>query len=143
MKVLWLCNIILPAAAKQMGVEASSKEGWLSGLADVVLANQKKNGIDLSVAFPMGNICVEEKHCENTPQGEWPQGRSIHWKEDGRSTICLLYTSDAADDKPSVDLGGRRIIKKIFFKQKTAYEIPLRLVGSEMCIRDRDRPAEI
>ncbi|VDG23855.1 hypothetical protein (plasmid) [Lactobacillus amylovorus GRL1118] [Lactiplantibacillus mudanjiangensis] len=23
-----------------------------------------------------------------------------------------------------------------FFKQKTAYEIPLRLVGSEMCIRD-------
>lgn len=56
MRVLWLCNIILPAAAKQMGVEASSKEGWLSGLADVVLANQKKNGIELSVAFPMGNI---------------------------------------------------------------------------------------
>ena len=26
-----------------------------------------------------------------------------------------------------------------FFKQKTAYEIPLRLVGSEMCIRDRGR----
>ena len=25
---------------------------------------------------------------------------------------CLLYTSDAADDRSSVDLGGRRIIKK-------------------------------
>ncbi|GAB5833455.1 hypothetical protein JMUB7528_28650 [Staphylococcus aureus] len=25
---------------------------------------------------------------------------------------CLLYTSDAADDTPCVDLGGRRIIKK-------------------------------
>ena len=50
---------------------------------------------------------------------------------------CLLYTSDAADDRISVDLGGRRIIKKIFFKQKTAYEIRLSLVGSEMCIRDR------
>ena len=25
---------------------------------------------------------------------------------------CLLYTSDAADDLPCVDLGGRRIIKK-------------------------------
>ena len=24
---------------------------------------------------------------------------------------CLLYTSDAADDTPCVDLGGRRIIK--------------------------------
>ena len=27
---------------------------------------------------------------------------------------CLLYTSDAADDSLRVDLGGRRIIKKIF-----------------------------
>ena len=38
--------------------------------------------------------------------------------------LCLLYTSDAADDMQCVDLGGRRIIKKIFFfKQKTAYEM--------------------
>ena len=29
---------------------------------------------------------------------------------------CLLYTSDAADERSSVDLGGRRIIKK---KHKT------------------------
>ena len=27
-------------------------------------------------------------------------------------TGCLLYTSDAADERSSVDLGGRRIIKK-------------------------------
>src|SRR5665648_1262578 len=29
---------------------------------------------------------------------------------------CLLYTSDAADEEDSVDLGGRRIIKKKKFK---------------------------
>ena len=29
-----------------------------------------------------------------------------------RIWICLLYTSDAADERSSVDLGGRRIIKK-------------------------------
>ena len=28
------------------------------------------------------------------------------------SAYCLLYTSDAADERSSVDLGGRRIIKK-------------------------------
>ena len=28
------------------------------------------------------------------------------------SVPCLLYTSDAADERSSVDLGGRRIIKK-------------------------------
>ena len=30
---------------------------------------------------------------------------------------CLLYTSDAADERSSVDLGGRRIIKKKKNKQ--------------------------
>ncbi len=28
--------------------------------------------------------------------------------------VCLLYTSDAADDMQCVDLGGRRIIKKVY-----------------------------
>ena len=31
-------------------------------------------------------------------------------------------------------------IALFFFKQKTAYEIGVRLVGSEMCIRDSARP---
>ena len=31
---------------------------------------------------------------------------------DDDSAGCLLYTSDAADERSSVDLGGRRIIKK-------------------------------
>ena len=30
----------------------------------------------------------------------------------GSLGLCLLYTSDAADERSSVDLGGRRIIKK-------------------------------
>ena len=32
--------------------------------------------------------------------------------EIAQRTPCLLYTSDAADERSSVDLGGRRIIKK-------------------------------
>ena len=31
---------------------------------------------------------------------------------------CLLYTSDAADERSSVDLGGRRIIKNKTNKKK-------------------------
>ncbi|WP_460413895.1 hypothetical protein, partial [Staphylococcus aureus] len=34
-------------------------------------------------------------------------------REEYTRDICLLYTSDAADDTPCVDLGGRRIIKKM------------------------------
>ena len=33
--------------------------------------------------------------------------KTVQW-----SRPCLLYTSDAADEEDSVDLGGRRIIKK-------------------------------
>ena len=32
--------------------------------------------------------------------------------DEARAMDCLLYTSDAADERSSVDLGGRRIIKK-------------------------------
>src|SRR5665648_1206962 len=44
-------------------------------------------------------------------------GRSNTWRRatptsGARPRPCLLYTSDAADEEDSVDLGGRRIIKK-------------------------------
>ena len=32
--------------------------------------------------------------------------------DEAKQEFCLLYTSDAADERSSVDLGGRRIIKK-------------------------------
>ena len=37
-------------------------------------------------------------------------------------TVCLLYTSDAADARSSVALGGRRIIKK---KKTSMVAVPL------------------
>ena len=36
---------------------------------------------------------------------------------------CLLYTSDAADERSSVDLGGRRIIKKKKSTVTTGYTL--------------------
>ena len=35
-----------------------------------------------------------------------------HPFDKSKAGSCLLYTSDAADERSSVDLGGRRIIKK-------------------------------
>ena len=39
---------------------------------------------------------------------------NVHYDTNGVETYrtCLLYTSDAADERSSVDLGGSRIIKK-------------------------------
>lgn len=52
MKVLWLCNVMMPMIAEQLNTEASNKEGWLSGLASVILEKGHESGIELAVAFP-------------------------------------------------------------------------------------------
>ena len=39
-------------------------------------------------------------------------GKYLNYSKEHRLLACLLYTSDAADEEDSVDLGGRRIIKK-------------------------------
>lgn len=52
MRVLWLCNIMLPLVAEQLHMEASNKEGWLTGLSETVLKRQADNGVELAVAFP-------------------------------------------------------------------------------------------
>ena len=50
-------------------------------------------------------------------QLDWTQGN-----------VCLLYTSDAADDLLCVDLGGRRIIKKT--KKKTTHTTKHHIVNN-------------
>lgn len=52
MRVLWLCNIMLPFIAKSLGQKIVIKEGWLSGLASKLMANQEKNDITLAICFP-------------------------------------------------------------------------------------------
>ena len=54
MKVLWLCNIMLPIIAKELGQEASNKEGWLTGLSEQLLSHAGENGIELGICFPVG-----------------------------------------------------------------------------------------
>lgn len=61
MRVLWVCNIMLPVIAEHLHLEASNKEGWLSGLADVILRRQKENEIVLGVAFPMEGAVYREE----------------------------------------------------------------------------------
>lgn len=62
MKVLWLCNLMMPMIAEQLKLEASNKEGWLSGLASAILEKNGENGIELSVAFPAPGNLVSEGH---------------------------------------------------------------------------------
>ncbi|MCM1056213.1 MAG: glycosyltransferase family 4 protein [Firmicutes bacterium] len=62
MKVLWLCNVMMPMIAKKLNMEASNKEGWLSGMASVLLKKQNENSIELAVAFPAPDKMFPEGH---------------------------------------------------------------------------------
>ena len=53
MKVLWVCNIMIPAIAKRLNLPCSNREGWLSGLLDRVVMEQERNRIELGIAFPV------------------------------------------------------------------------------------------
>ena len=54
MRVLWLCNIMLPAYARHINAAYSNREGWLSGCYDrLKIENEKSsNKIELGVCFP-------------------------------------------------------------------------------------------
>ncbi|MBQ8591675.1 MAG: glycosyltransferase family 4 protein [Lachnospiraceae bacterium] len=52
MKILWVCNIMLPFVAEALGCPASNKEGWLTGIAKKIIENADA-GVKLAVCFPV------------------------------------------------------------------------------------------
>ena len=73
------------------------------GLGDVYKrqARRRRGGAE---GTRCGEVCGRAQHLR--------VDREPHRRGHGRAGPCLLYTSDAADERSSVDLGGRRIIKK-------------------------------
>lgn len=54
MKILWVINLMIPAIAEQYGIQASNREGWLSGVFDS-FATQETGDYELAVAFPVSD----------------------------------------------------------------------------------------
>ena len=71
--------------------------------------------VDLEKGHPYLILDIIKKACtkfrSNKSVGEALSIVTTQTEINLRNT-CLLYTSDAADERSSVDLGGRRIIKK-------------------------------
>ena len=59
-----------------------------------------------------GPSCSPISGWPGTASQQPPAAAHCRARSRGRESACLLYTSDAADERSSVDLGGRRIIKK-------------------------------
>ncbi len=58
-------------------------------------------------------LAMWQQEAASSPAGEEGARAQSGWDGEGTpQRLCLLYTSDAADEISRVDLGGRRIIKK-------------------------------
>lgn len=73
MKIIWLCNIILPVIAKELGRKGSVVGGWLSGIYDKIGADSK---LELGVCFPdLTADKVYQGTCGKTRYWGFPQTR--------------------------------------------------------------------
>ena len=81
---------------------------------------QAEDGIrDLVRSRGLGDLYKRQVLSYKPSTGQWLKtfdgtnaGLPASAEIDAFAYRCLLYTSDAADERSSVDLGGRRIIKK-------------------------------
>src|SRR5674536_260615 len=79
------------------------------GTDAVMLSNETAVG-----KFPVETVEMMGRVIEATERSKmyWTTMEARDAASASDTSDCLLYTSDAADEEDSVDLGGRRIIKK-------------------------------
>eukprot|EP00656_Telonema_subtile_P023234 TRINITY_DN24608_c0_g1_i1.p1 TRINITY_DN24608_c0_g1~~TRINITY_DN24608_c0_g1_i1.p1 ORF type:complete len:112 (-),score=15.38 TRINITY_DN24608_c0_g1_i1:1-336(-) len=82
-------DVRIPSSASFLQLQESDKKEWVSRCPAGVFDYEETSGQVRVVAPEKCIFCME---CQ--------------------SMDCLLYTSDAADEEDSVDLGGGRIVKK-------------------------------
>ncbi|MCR4618655.1 MAG: glycosyltransferase family 4 protein [Lachnospiraceae bacterium] len=69
MKILWMCNLILPAVAEALSLPTIPKEGWVKGLYDAIIAG-KKDGTDIPeicFAFPVSSELLKANGVSKEP----------------------------------------------------------------------------
>lgn len=106
MKVLWVCNIMPPIIARQLGVSYSNREGWLSGILDRVAQEQGRNRIELGIAFPageeMGDLQRTMQLGENMSCRCYGFLENMHTPEVYDSDLEKRFEEILADYKPDI-----------------------------------------
>lgn len=121
MRVLWVCNIVLPRIAEALGMPKSNKEGWLTGISETILAD-KENKITLGICFPVeaekDGICGETDglqfygFAEDTLHPEWYdsalKGRLEKIVEMFRPDIVHIFGTEFPHTLAAAQVFGKR-----------------------------------
>src|SRR5665648_1285446 len=119
-KLLWLkitAVVVLLLVIIVLGMAAGAIFALSRNLPSLEDLRKRPNAVNTTIYDRHGALIAELHGAENrvlvTSKGipEVMKQATVA-TEDARFYTCLLYTSDAADEEDSVDLGGRRIIKK-------------------------------
>ena len=89
-------------------------------LVVVLFIFKQKTAYDIEYGLVGSEMCIRDRLWRGErDRDQLPCAGRESWQahfpaqpDDPQPCGCLLYTSDAADERSSVDLGGRRIIKK-------------------------------
>ncbi len=106
MKVLWLCNIMLPAFAKAVGLPFSNREGWLTGcfhrlVSEKVEAGKEANLLELGVCVP---VPEEMTDCRKEIDGAVFYGyrENLNTPEDYDAALVSRFEQILEDFRPDI-----------------------------------------
>ncbi len=106
MRVLWLCNIMLPAFAKREGLPFSVREGWLTGcfhrlVAEKVEAGKDENLLELGVCVPVPEFLAG---CRKEIEGAVFYGytENLNTPEDYDGQLAQRFGEILSDFQPDI-----------------------------------------
>ncbi len=94
MKVLWVCNIVLPMFSNEYGIKPSNIGGWMSGMLKEL---EKYKELEIALCFPIR----DEKKRKN-----------------GKVGNHLYYSLDASNDLGNYDAKGAEIFEFVLLDYK-------------------------
>ena len=110
----------------------------MEGVILVFFFFKQKTAYEIEYGLVGSEMCIRDRadaggevvraEAGGVPRADDAEGEGAQHREEAAD--CLLYTSDAADERSSVDLGGRRIIKK---KNRAGHRVePARTLDVQM-----------
>lgn len=91
MRVLWLCNIMLPVIGKSLGLPYSNREGWLSGSYERISGaygrEEERTVTALGICFPTDRIIPDKMGTE----GNFKLGATSCYAFEERLTAPEIY----------------------------------------------------
>ena len=95
MKILWLCNIVLPDIGSAIGCTGAVTGGWLTGVLDEL---KKDKNYDITVCFPLDNREELKKTVDRVKYYSFARGNILKYNKQNE----LFFYKALTSEKPEI-----------------------------------------